>query len=114
MRVVCDTVEQFVRNLRLERDVYQRVVRVQVTSNPAGVGTSRDAPVLSVNFQASAVVRSDDGGEFLLEVGEDCGHDWRDKSQRFEGTARAKELEDMVRRACEELGLEVRPGLIVL
>ena len=113
MRVTCRNVEEFLADLVLGGDekILQNAVRVTTFRNPID-GTKRDAVKFSVVLQASAVVLLPNEGEYLLEVGEDCGVDFVDATQDFEGSDHAAELKDRIKGFCRTHGLEVRPGLI--
>ena len=115
MRVVCNTVSDFLLNLESEgaERVLQGVVRISVLSTPIG-GNKKDAVKFEVVLQASAVVGLVEGGEYLLEVGIDCGIDYMDASHEFEGTRVAEVAKRQIEVHCEKSGLEVRPGIIDL
>jgi len=113
MRVNFNSVDDFILDLsREDRErVYQQAVRVQVSKNPID-GNKRDAVKFQVVFQASAVVATADGGEYIMEVGEDCGIDYRDASNELIGSERADDLRRMVSEFCDHHGLTLRPGMI--
>ena len=115
MRVVCTTVDDFLRNLESEgpTQILQGVVRINVSSMPSD-GNKRESTIFSVVLQASAVVGLPEGGEYLLEVGIDCGNDYTDDSHEYKGTRAAGKARDLIEAKCEKLGLEVRPGIIDL
>lgn len=114
MRVICTTLDDFIANLRMEPPsaVLQQAVRASVSSRPLD-GDKQKAVKFNVVFQASAVVNLDDGGQYLLDYGEDCGIDYRDSSQEFVGTQRANELKIKLTEFCDDQGLKIRPGVIV-
>ena len=91
--------------------ILQRAVRASTTRNPID-GIKYDAVKFSVVFQASAVVRLDDGGEYLLDYGEDCGTDYMDEPKKLEGSERANVLREKLAGFCDDYGLLVRPGII--
>lgn len=113
MRVACSTIADFLENLESEPAdrVLNKVVYASKTCRPVD-GTRRDAVKFSVVFQVGAVVKLEDGGEYLLDGGEDCGMDYHDASQAYGGSERADELRQMVRDVCNRMGLVVRPGLV--
>jgi len=115
MRIVCNTVVDFLRNLELEgpEAVLQKAVRVSVSSVPLDEN-KREAVKFSVMLQASAVVCLPEGGEYLLEVGVDCGRDYKDDSHEYEGTRTATAARKRIEEFCEKHGLDVRPGVIDL
>jgi len=126
MRVTCKTIEEFIadlsRKIRLFEDetvnnsdlVVGSIVRLSIHRNQES--SSR----YSVVIQASAVVRIianlgdevDDVGEYLLQTGQDCGHDVEAGGGHNEGTEKANRLRDKLKKFCEERGLEVGPGVI--
>jgi hypothetical protein len=112
MRVTCNTLDEFVENLEKEGParIFQRVIRVSVTRRPL----DEDGVKFRVNFQASAVIDLGDGeGQYLLEVGQDCGTDFEDASQETEGSERAEALKQRLKLCCRE-GIELRPGVVSL
>jgi len=113
MRVVCHTIDDFLENLQQESSrIYQRVVWVSRTVNPADDKTKRDAVIFDVTLHASAVVDVDDESQFLLDYGEDCGRDYHDATQDMAGSEVADELKARIRKVCDEYGLTIRPGVI--
>jgi len=105
VRVVCHTVEAFVENLRIGTLV-EKTVWIDVSSKQAAEHK------IAWNLQASAVVRLADGGEFLLQYGEDCGYDYTDGEPELEGTQAVKHRRGYLVEQCEDMGLTVRPGLV--
>jgi len=108
MRVVCDCIKDFIENLESEKneDVVQKTVRVNTTFNERGDVT------VGVVIQASTIVNIGDEGQYLLEVGEDCGIDYNDATQEKKGSERALFLKKMIVNYCEGRGLIVKPGMI--
>ena len=107
MRVTCKSIGEFLSNLKLEKDIYRNIVYVTIDEEPLN----------EVNFaiavQATAVVRTEDAGEYLLVVSENCGMDCRNKAQQdYAGSEMAFDLKDKIMTTCGELGLEVRTGLV--
>ncbi len=113
MRVTCNDVDAFLKDLSLAdaEQVLQRAVRVSVSRNPVD-GNRRDALKFTVTLQASAIIGLEDGGEYLLEVGVDCGNDYMDGRPDLGGTECADDMVDQIRHFCESRGLVVRPGII--
>jgi len=117
MRVVCNTVEEFLQEVGIHIDladtegmnsILQGCLRVTVSYNDVGTGGVKKSVVL----QASAVMVLPDGGEYLLETGVGCGVDYMDSTQEFEGTKRAEALKKGIHKFCQSHDLTVRPGLI--
>lgn len=73
-----------------------------------------DGVKVGILLQASAVVVTEDGGEYLMEVGEQCGDDWMDATRDFAGSERADVLKTMIEDFCRNRGLTVRPGFFEL
>lgn len=112
MRVECHTMEEFLEDLsmRIESSgpecVYQRMVRATVAER-----LSPDGGRKFIAFQASAVVGAD-GGEYLLQVGIDCGVDYTDSTAESPGSESASRLKGLLKDFCTRKGLVVGPGLI--
>ena len=104
MRIICRTVEAFVENLRLG-EVFEHVVWIDVTR--------REINELKfvVNLQASAVLDLQ-GGQALLQYGEDCGMDLLDGDPELEGTEAAAVKRRRLVGHCDDAGLKVRPGSV--
>jgi len=113
MRVECHSISDFLVNLKAEppEAVLNGVVYASTTKNPID-GDKRTAVKWRVVFQASVVVSLAGGGEYLLDAGEDCGGDYTDATQEFDGSERADELRGAVESVCRERGLAVRPGVV--
>ena len=113
MRVVCDTIADFIKNLEIETPahIYRGVVHSTVSSRPVD-GDKRSAVKFDVTIQASAVIELPNGDQFILEVGELCGTDYRDNTQELNGTIRANELSGLLRVFCESNGVSLRPVII--
>lgn len=119
MKITAQTVDEFLRCLKAEPSgaVLQNVVRVSVAKRPMDGNSKRDAVKWQVTLQASAVVGiiedgEEQGGQYLLQVGEECGVDYRDASQETPGTERADELRRMIQDYCDGHSLRVLPGTI--
>ena len=106
MRVTCKSVGEFIGNLKAEKDIYRNIVYITIDEEPV------NEVKFAVIIQATAIIRTEDGGEYLLVVSENCGVDYRDKSQDYAGSEVAFNLKDKLAMECGELGLEVRTGLV--
>jgi len=113
MRVACNTIEEFLENLKSVEpsSVYGKVVYVSVNRRPLDATDKNKATRLQVSLQASVVIDLDDG-QYLLEAGEDCGKDYRDGGGDNAGSDLAAELKDQIKNYCESTGLVVRPGVV--
>lgn len=113
MRIITTSVEEFLEDLGHDIDqVLQKCVRVSVSKRPIDNIDRRRAVTFDVVIQASAVVDMGPDGQYLLEVGEDCGRDFTDATGEYAGSDRAAELKDRIRQFCDIHGLTVRPGVI--
>jgi hypothetical protein len=113
MRVVCNSLDEFLGNLMLEPSaaVLQQTVHASVTERPLD-GDKKSAVKFQVVFHASAVIDLPDGGQYLLDFGEDCGTDYRDSSKELLGTGQATKLREKLAEFCGGYGLHIRPGII--
>jgi len=105
MRIVCRTIEAFVENLRLG-EVFEKSVWLDETNRIVS-----EHKVL-YNLQASAVVRLNDGGEFLLQYGEDVGYDFTDGEPQRDGSEAVRHRKGFLTERCKDMGLVVRPGIV--
>ena len=114
MRVTCNTLNDFITNLRMEppTSVLQQTVHVSVTERPLDISDKHKAVKFSIMLQASAVITLEDGGQYLLEYGEDCGMDYRDSSNELLGTERTNGLRKKLVEFCDDYGLKIRPGIV--
>ena len=108
MRIECHSIDDFITNLWTEPpgSVMQKQICVDVTSRDV------DGIKFMINIQATAVIDLPDGGQYLLQAGEDCGIDYRDTTQDYAGSEKMEEQKDKLKNVCEELGLTIRPGVI--
>jgi hypothetical protein len=109
MRVQTYNLVDFLDNLK-QSDVVGKTVWVNRTENPVN-GDRRTAAKFSVVFQATAVCQFEQG-ELLLDLGVDCGFDYRDCSQDDSASKEAARLRAELIAFCEERGLIVRPGIV--
>ena len=114
MRIVCNTIDELLTNLMIEppTSVLQSTVHASTSERPIDSSSKYDAVKFGITFQVSAVVCLADGGQYILDYGEDCGIDYRDASQEMIGTARANALRKRLVEFCDDFGLRVRPGII--
>lgn len=114
MRVECSTLDDFLVNLgsvdNPASSVFGGVVYADTLRDQ--VGTGSNAYKYAVTFQASAVIRVEDGGEYLLVVGVRCGNDYVDASNGREGTDAASSLKLKLMDFCNGRCLTVRPGRV--
>lgn len=113
MRVTCNSVEDFIVSLSIVEHIFDNTIRANITRRPID-GSNWDAARFSVIFQISTVVCKDDGGEYLLEAGIECGTDFEDATPEKEGTERASACLDKVTQYAEKRGWQVLPGVLGL
>ena len=113
MKVVCTSVNDFLHNITVEGfdKVLHRVIYVDYVKNPLG-DNQRDCVKWKVFLSASAVMVTEDEGEYLLEVGVNCGVDYTDKSNDLKGSKKALELKSQIEECCKNHNLTIRPGVV--
>lgn len=116
MRVVCSDLDAFLLNLQHEppSNIFQHAVHVSTTSRPLDSSDKRKAVKFAITFQASAIINLDDGGQYMIDYGEDCGVDYRDDSQELVGSDYAAKLRAKLVEFCDDRGLSIRPGIVEL
>ncbi len=107
MRVDCDAIDDFIENLK-SGSLPMGVVFLSVTRRKA----ERDSVREEIAIHASAVVRTIEGIEYLLQAGEGCGVDYCDATREKKGSERANGLRKQVNDFCTRRGWEVRPGVV--
>ena len=113
MRVVCQTIDEFLLCLKEEKAVVQNAVRVSISERPVDKG-ARDSIKYEIVLQAAAVVQIDEYSQYLLEVGIDCGVDVRDSDPSMEASIKARNLKQKIEDFCKGRELKVLPGMIHL
>ena len=120
MRVICNSLDDFIENLEKEpsENIFRKTVYISRTVNPVD-GNKLEAAKFSVNFQASAIVNlfEDDlaetqYGQYLLEFGEDCGFDYHDADPETKGSKHCEDLKKRLECCCFSRGLRIRPGIL--
>ena len=111
MKIRCSDVCSFTKNIEIAGPdhVFEKAVWTDVTR--ASVNEAVD----DVMLQASAVIASENGGEYLLQLGIDCGREYADATEtekRHTGKANAERQKKELSVFCELHGLMVRPGII--
>lgn len=108
MRVVCQSVEEFTDNLRIEGKghVYRDTVYLSRFVRKIDEGRS------TINIQVSAVVDVDASSQYLLQAGEDCGTDYLAADEELKGTIEFERIKAKLVECCNELCLNVRPGIV--
>ena len=105
MRIVCNTLDDFMANLE-GKEVFDKTIWVTFTRNRV------TEAVYHTNFQASAIIVFVGGGEGLVEFGENTGPDFDDATQKFEGTEKGKQLKMEIQSYCDSNGLQIKPGML--
>lgn len=111
MRVICQTVDEFLECLEQEKDILQNTVRVSISERPIDKG-ARDSIKYEIVLQASAVVNIEEGSQYLLEYAKDCGIDVRDADPSLDASYRAKAIKEKIKKFAEAKALKVMPGFI--
>jgi len=113
MRIICQSVNEFLENLKAEGPgaVWNGVVYVSRIRQPVDADKFK-AVHFRVTLQASAVICRGDDEQYVLEVGEFCGDDYVDAQPSKEGSVWMDQLYDRIKAFCEDGGLEIRPGII--
>jgi hypothetical protein len=65
-----------------------------------------------VGVQTSAIVSMKEGGEYLLQMGVECGIDYKDSTNELTGTEEATRQKKLIEGFCKQKGLMVRPGVV--
>lgn len=113
MRVVCNDVDEFLECIEQDSILFQNTIRTSIIRTNAIRSSDRERIKFIVIFQVSAVVIVDDeGSQYLLEAGIDCGKDYLDDPPELEGTESAKKFKEKVKVFAKEHGLKVMPGII--
>ena len=112
MTVTCDSLDDFITNLRVEGPdaVFKHNVYVCTTKSPAG-SDGRSSVVFDITMHASAIIEIADG-QYLLEFAEACGRDINDATQRQDGTNKAATMRKKLSEFCDDFGFSIRPGII--
>lgn len=112
MRVECHTLEEFIEDLSMRMDaegpgcVFQGMVRATVRERASSDGGRK-----FIAFQASAVVEAGEG-QYLLQVGVDCGVDYTDSTNERPGSEAAAGMKGVLKDFCSKRGLIIGPGKI--
>jgi hypothetical protein len=114
VRITCNSIEEFLENLKHTEpgSVLKDMVCLSVTRKPLDGRRRIDAVRFDVTIQTSAVINLPDGGQYLLEYGEECGRDYMDGNQERPGTMMANSVKQALMEYCNSAGLVVRPGVI--
>lgn len=118
MRVVCSSVSDFMKDLETQVGasgpdcVVQKTVRINIDKSSLEGKPIRDSVKIGVILQASAVIILSNDGEYLLQLGFDCGVDYLDASKELRGTKVAEALSVEIENFCRTLGLVTGPGMI--
>ena len=110
MKVTCNSIGEFIENLCLEESIYRKTVYVSLKEQPLDL--EREPVRFDVIIQATTIVETEDGGQYIIEAGESCGTDYRDATNELKGTKKRKQLFEKLCEVCEEQGLSIRPGIV--
>ena len=108
MRILCDSIEKFLSNLRSAKGpCWLSTVWIDRTSN-----VLEGSITTSVYIQAQCVVNSPDGSQYIIQGGEDCGEDFEDGDEEKFGSEKQAKLYRELQDYCESAGLSVQPGIL--
>lgn len=109
MRVICNSVEEFLENLTVEGEsVFQNVLRVSINTN----SVDKDGMRFDVFFSATACIRTIDDAEYLLVFCKKCGIDYEDGSGERPGSEAAGKMMGSIRGFAGQRGLRILPGVL--
>lgn len=104
--VVFNSVEEFINELKLERDaVEQGILRATFVGEAPAGGIY---PYKHLSVVAGFVAHGQ-----VVRLRAYCGQLWPGENGEEEVWQRTQEIMDRLRQAAQELGLEMRPGLLV-
>lgn len=116
MKVTCETVAELLENLQHElkagSSVYRNIVYCNVDENSLSSDLVRDSLRTETVFRCSCVIEVGDEEQYLLEVSEHCGINFKDQEPELNGIERAEELKNQVIELCQTSGLTVMPGFV--
>lgn len=110
MRIKCSSVEDFLKNLS-EGSVFRNAVYEDCNSRPLN-GDKQKATSFEIHYSASTVLIFEDGGQALLECGENCGTDRYTGDGSLDGTEVRKRLQMTLKEFCNSKNIRVLPGVI--
>lgn len=111
MRISCQTVEDFLKNIEGET-VYQDTVFVEKTRTSMNGSSPRDATSFQVYFRIGCVLEYADSGQSMIDCVEDCGIDRHTCDGDLSASERCESLRMKVEEVCQKSGLRVRPGML--
>lgn len=102
MKIVTDTVEDFIDNLKdlqhPHESLFRNVVYVHIAKSPApGQPQDENCLKFSVIFTASAVITKDSDKSYFLECILQAGIDYADGGGEESGTANAKRFQQQIK-----------------
>jgi translation initiation factor 1 (eIF-1/SUI1) len=115
MRIVCKNLDAFKKNLTGAKDLMEDIIfnsTVWVDTSEVLQGDFGQSVKYLIILQMGAIKRFPDGGEALVECGIECGYDFRDSTQDYEGTEMAEDLKKELATFCEEQGFVLKPGVL--
>lgn len=120
MRVVNHSIDEYLENLKIARDIYQQTIYVSIIRRPysaAGIPQDpRETTRWEVIFQSTAIVDGDDGeSQYVLDVGINCGFDRIDDSdeeKKENGTSVSQRHKAAISEYAASRGWRILPGVI--
>ena len=110
MRIICNTVQDFFDNIE-GCELFDSTCWINKTSNPMD-DNSRDAVKFMILLQAHAIKLFPTGAECLVELGIDCGYDYRDAGNDLTGSETADAYEEEILVFCKDRAFQVLPGIL--
>ncbi len=121
MRVVCSTINEFLQEIdhNIKKSgsscVHGQTIRGSIIETPlpdSATTNPREVVKFEMGLQASVVIDLGSDGQFLLEVGEIAGNDYRDGSNDTNATKAVEAWVNKIQGFCEKHDLRYGPGII--
>lgn len=113
MRFVCSTFAGFVKRIadRGPANVFERGIGFDVSRRGVDEERLDEALKIAVTFKACAIIETGNQGQYLVELGIDCGCDLMDGERELVGSERASELLEHLEAFCKQNNLTLHEGL---
>ena len=108
MRVVVGSVDEFLESLESVTEIFDQTIRLSVLKNPA---VGREDVITDVVIQYGVLAFAGELG-YLLDGAQDCGRDYTDAEQDFQGTAEAERCKKKITEFATRRGWRVLPGVL--
>ena len=114
MRVKCRDIYDFLNNIQSEKkgSIFRNIIYIDRAEQPLD-GTKEKAVKFLISISLHAVIDiSEEGGQYLLEMQQDCGVDYHDASKEFNGSSKLKAILGKLEEFCAKEGLSLRSGVV--